>query len=361
MRYPSVRPRTSIQLGLFDRASSDSFRSALEREQSRSNRSGQTFGLLVFQFDSQKSMRRDIEQFLTLLLNRVRGTDEVGLLDRRRLGVLLPDTDIKGARLLAQSLTEACGENIKAPDCEIFIHPLSAEDAAKAAPQDADSDDDDDSSGGHAQEVRPLESLFIRPTPFWKRCLDIVGSVLGLVLVSPILLLAAVLIKLTSPGPIVFTQPRDGLGGRPFLIYKFRTMYIDAEARKAALREFSEQDGPAFKMQNDPRITPLGSFLRKSCIDELPQLWNVLKGEMSLVGPRPLPCDESAGCQGWQRRRLEVTPGLTCIWQLDGGRRVSFAEWMRMDIRYIGRRGPLEDVQLIARTAFRVLTHRASV
>ncbi len=137
-------------------------------------------------------------------------------------------------------------------------------------------------------------------------------------------------------------------------------MYIDADARKDALRAQSEQDGPCFKMEHDPRITPLGRFLRKSCIDELPQLWNVLIGDMTLVGPRPLDYRESHKIHQWGRRRLEVTPGLTCIWQVHGKSRVSFNEWMRMDIRYMRRRGFFFDLKLIRETLQQVLLHRAS-
>ena len=158
----------------------------------------------------------------------------------------------------------------------------------------------------------------------------------------------------------MFTQPRDTIGGRRFNIYKFRTMVVDAEEQKAALRKHSEQDGPAFKMKHDPRITPIGKFLRKSSIDELPQLFNVLLGDMSLVGPRPLPCDESAGCQPWQRRRLEVMPGLTCIWQVYGRSRVSFAEWIRMDLRYARSRSLIKDLLLIVRTVPAVVFRRGA-
>jgi lipopolysaccharide/colanic/teichoic acid biosynthesis glycosyltransferase len=143
-------------------------------------------------------------------------------------------------------------------------------------------------------------------------------------------------------------------------MYKFRTMCVDAEASKAELRQFSEQDGPAFKLTNDPRVTPLGHFLRKTCIDELPQLWNVLRGEMSLVGPRPLPVDESRKCQPWQRRRLAVKPGLTCIWQVEGGISVSFDQWMRMDLRYAAARTPASDAKLLWKTFTKVLLRRAS-
>ena len=143
-------------------------------------------------------------------------------------------------------------------------------------------------------------------------------------------------------------------------MYKFRSMVVDAEQRKRELLALNEQDGPAFKISADPRVTPLGRFLRTTSIDELPQLINVLKGDMSLVGPRPLPCDESDACRGWQRRRLDVTPGLTCIWQVRGRSQVSFADWCRMDLQYVASRSLLRDVTLIALTLPAVLLRRGA-
>ena len=205
-----------------------------------------------------------------------------------------------------------------------------------------------------------VETLLVRRLPWWKRGIDIAGATVGLVAFSPFMIAAAIAIKGTSRGAVIFKQRRAGLGGQPFWIYKFRTMTTDAEARKAALRKLSEQDGPAFKLTNDPRVTPVGKFLRETSLDELPQLWNVLKGDMSLVGPRPLPMDESAECERWQRRRLDVTPGLTCIWQVKGRSRVTFAEWMRMDVNYICRRNLLHDVKILAETIPAVLFRRGA-
>jgi lipopolysaccharide/colanic/teichoic acid biosynthesis glycosyltransferase len=171
---------------------------------------------------------------------------------------------------------------------------------------------------------------------------------------------AAVAIKLSGPGEVIFRQKRAGLGGRPFTIFKFRTMVKDAEARKKQLAEKNEQDGAAFKIKDDPRVTKVGAFLRKTSIDELPQLFNVLKGDMTLVGPRPLPVNEADACEGWQRRRLDVTPGLTCIWQVKGRSRVSFAEWVRMDVAYIRRRTLWHDLVILAQTVPAVLMRRGA-
>ena len=198
--------------------------------------------------------------------------------------------------------------------------------------------------------AEPMEPLFAQPMHGWKRCLDIVGAVVAAILLSPALVLAAIAIRLTSPGPILFGQLRSGRGGVPFLMYKFRSMVVDAEKKKKDLLAQNEQDGPAFKIRSDPRVTWVGRFLRSTSIDELPQLWNVLKGEMSLVGPRPLPCDETANCRSWHRRRVDVKPGMTCIWQLHGRSTVSFDDWVRMDICYIRKLSLMSDVKLIVGT-----------
>ncbi len=205
-----------------------------------------------------------------------------------------------------------------------------------------------------------VQSFLAHAMPAWKRVIDLIGATLMLVLLSPVMIAAAMAIILTSRGPIIFRQKRSGLGGRPFTIFKFRTMCTDAERRKHALRRQSEQDGPAFKIANDPRVTQVGKLLRKTSIDELPQLWNVLRGEMSLVGPRPLPCEEAAACMQWQQRRLDVTPGLTCIWQVDGRSRVTFDEWVRMDVAYIRRRTLLHDMSILLRTVPAVLMRRGA-
>ncbi len=198
-------------------------------------------------------------------------------------------------------------------------------------------------------------------TPAWKRAMDISCSGAGILLLSPVFIGAAIAIKLSAPGPVFFRQMREGKDGKPFGILKFRTMVVDAEEKQEALRDQSEQDGPAFKLKDDPRVTKVGKYLRKSCIDELPQLFNVLVGQMSLVGPRPLPVGESEQCNAWQRQRLSVLPGCTCIWQAHGGRDIKFAEWMRMDLEYIQKRSLFCDLKLILDTVYVAVLHKGSV
>jgi len=210
----------------------------------------------------------------------------------------------------------------------------------------------------------PVITHYAGPANGWpvviKRALDMILSGTMLVILAPAMLLTAVLIKLTSRGPVLFVQKRVGLNKRVFNIYKFRTMVSDAEKKLAQLEHLNEVSGPVFKIKSDPRITPIGKFLRKTSIDELPQLWNVLKGDMTLVGPRPLPVSEADACEGWQRRRLDVTPGLTCIWQIKGRSRVSFAEWVRMDVAYIRRRTLWHDVSILMQTVPAVLMRRGA-
>jgi len=191
---------------------------------------------------------------------------------------------------------------------------------------------------------------------FIKRMLDILISVLALIFFSPLILLVSMVIRLTSKGPILFKQTRIGLNGRKFLLYKFRSMVADAEALRDKLGEHNEMDGPVFKIKHDPRITPIGYIIRKTSIDELPQFFNVLKGDMSIVGPRPPLISEVEHYEAWQRRRLSLKPGITCIWQVSGRNKIGFEEWMRMDLEYIDRWSLGLDLKLILRTFWVVFT-----
>lgn len=184
-----------------------------------------------------------------------------------------------------------------------------------------------------------------------KRILDIIASTLGLIILSPILLVVAILIKLESKGPVIFSQKRIGLNKKEFKMYKFRSMVQNAEELKEKLAKENEMSGPMFKMKNDPRVTKVGRFIRKTSIDELPQLINVLKGDMSLVGPRPSLPKEVSKFEPWMLKRLQVKPGLTCYWQVSGRNNIDFEDWMKLDLQYVDDRSFWLDLKLILKTA----------
>jgi len=210
-------------------------------------------------------------------------------------------------------------------------------------------------------EGAPIVSLQSAPSISWrteaKRVIDFVGSLILLLLGLPLFLLVALAIKLDSAGPILFIQERMGYNKRRFRMIKFRTMTVDAEARMKELEHLNEQDGPAFKIRADPRMTRVGRVLRKLSIDELPQLVNVLFGDMSLVGPRPLPMRDVMGLNvAWQKRRFSVKPGLTCLWQVSGRSNLSFEQWMQLDLEYIDRWSLALDCKILLRTIPAILT-----
>ena len=364
----------------------------LDRERDRTDRTGTPFAMVVFLADDGHTRREVHAALLRVLATRLRISDEFGRLDRWRVAAVLPATPPAGAWTVADDICLRLPHDLPLPQCEVYAYPgeqagtpsgkshiatgMESESDANGNGKDASGLTGNGEGGRHSRRdplregeltlrqgavsgpVRPLEPLFVRPLPWWKRAVDIVVASTALVALSPALLLTSLAIKFTSPGPVLFRQMRSGLGGRPFVFYKFRSMIYDAEARKADLMALNEQDGPAFKIRHDPRVTVLGRFLRKTSIDELPQLWNVLRGDMSLVGPRPLPCSESDACTGWHRRRLDVTPGLTCIWQVEGRSHVSFDDWVRMDIRYMRVGSVLRDLTLMLRTLPAMLLRR---
>ena len=200
----------------------------------------------------------------------------------------------------------------------------------------------------------PLLTFTSTPTDefslFIKRVIDIVISSVCLILLSPLFLIVSLLIKMTSEGPVFFKQDRSGLYYRRFTMYKFRSMVVDAEERKRDLRHMNEMDGPIFKIRNDPRITGIGKWIRRTSIDEFPQLINVLKGEMSLVGPRPHPVEEVREYTTWQRRRLSMKPGITGLWQIGGRSNTTFAESMKNDLNYIDNWSLWLDIKILTKT-----------
>ena len=357
----------------------------LHRERLRADRNGAVFAVLSWEVSPAA-----MEAVLQTLRLRLRQTDVVGFLAPDTIGVFLPDTPASGARKVVGDVLALLPADVLPARCEVGVYPdPSQSEPTNGRPRShRDSNDSDNpphngnghgaryltngaSTNGNGQPERRnkgntvshaqgLREHFAEPLPYWKRSLDILGALCGLAAFSPMFLAAAAAVKLSSRGPVFFCQRRAGLGGRPFTMWKFRTMREGAEQQQQEIMHLNEQDGAAFKVKDDPRVTTIGRLLRKTSIDELPQLWNVLWGDMSLVGPRPLPLHEAENCLLWQQRRLDITPGLTCIWQAHGRSRVSFEEWMRMDLRYARRRTLRQDLVLVLQTIPAVLWRRGA-
>jgi lipopolysaccharide/colanic/teichoic acid biosynthesis glycosyltransferase len=334
--------------------SADRFRAALQRERARADRWEQPLSLLSLGVASAQHGEDTLKTVARILAQRLRLTDEAGWLDSRHIGILMPNTPGWGAWTLADEICLEFPDSVALPQCKVYCYPSnwflgegshSGELADEPAEQGT---------------TEAMEPLFFQRLPRWKRAVDILGSSLFLLVHSPLLLAVAVLIRLTSRGPVFFCQTRAGLGGRPFTMYKFRTMVENAERLKEQIQELNEQEGPVFKIKNDPRHTTVGRFLRKFSLDEFPQMWNVLKGDMTLVGPRPPLHDEVAQYALWQCRRLDVTPGLTCLWQVRGRSQLSFTQWMRLDLQYVARQSPWYDAKLLLETVPALVTGRGA-
>jgi exopolysaccharide biosynthesis polyprenyl glycosylphosphotransferase len=218
----------------------------------------------------------------------------------------------------------------------------------------------------YLENFRDVQLLSLSSAPdselrlFFKRVIDVVLSAGALIALSPLLLAIAAMIKITSPGSVLFQQTRCGLGGRRFTLYKFRSMINNAEQLRAELHQRNEVDGPVFKISDDPRITGVGRWLRRFSLDELPQLWNVFRGDMSFVGPRPAVPEEVQQYEDWQRRRLRMRPGLTCTWVLEGRSHVDFNRWMQLDLKYIDNWSLWLDAKIFLRTIPIVLSGRGA-
>lgn len=345
------------------------FALAMAKERSRCDRRDRDreFALLLIDTSAAKPSEKTLFGFCQRVRARLRVTDEIGWRDGE-LCILLPETKREGANQVSDTVGKICFDMNLKLDVDVFIYP--DDDTISSNSFELDHEKDEVAEPTHQDSPESPETFRSsfsatgsRPTPIWKRSIDIFGGLIALTVFAPVFALVAIAIKLDSPGPILFRQKREGKDGREFEILKFRTMRMGAEDEQSDLRakRNNEQDGPAFKLTNDPRVTRVGRYLRRVCLDELPQMFNVLVGHMSLVGPRPLPIQESYRSKIWHRRRLEVLPGLTCIWQVQGRRDIEFDEWMRMDIEYIQQRGFALDMRLLFQTALVVILHRGSV
>lgn len=414
LRRALARPTPTAPRATDTVVGADEFRRIVLRERARSDRNGASLSMLLLDAGSDRSLEDELEAWSMTISQRVRCTDAVGWYDGRTLGVILPDTDHEGALIVSRQLKAALPSQAARARWRLFVHPEHTGQSEGSRPSTGSGDEQSpldllrspqqaaelrrgrsgaSGSGGSTAtavavrservagtatrravvsalaveasdtvqlDAKPLQSLLLVRTSPIKRCVDVVGSASALLLLSPVMLAAAAAVKLSSPGPVLFRQQRAGLGGRPFTFYKFRSMSADAEARKKELLSRNEQTGPVFKIAADPRITRVGRFLRRTSIDELPQLWNVLRGDMSLVGPRPPILAEVKDYERWQRRRLEIAGGLTCIWQVSGRSSILFNDWVRLDLRYVEQASPLTDLRLLARTIPAVLTCRGA-
>ena len=216
-------------------------------------------------------------------------------------------------------------------------------------------------TAGSVIQSLPRLSIGRRIQLVLKRVMDLALAIILLLVLSPFFLLIALAVRLTSSGPILYRWPVVGQGGRYFIGYKFRTMIEDADRRKSELLVNNEMRGPVFKMENDPRVTRVGRSLRRFSLDELPQLWSVLKGEMSLVGPRPPLQEEYEQFSEWQKQKLAVKPGITCLWQVSGRNRIrDFDEWVRLDLKYIQEWSLWLDIKIMFKTAIAVISARGA-
>ncbi len=364
------------------------FQGCLERERSLADRGSRRFSVLalvrsVGAHDKRRT-RDALAEFVECACKRLRSTDLVGRFDARRIEILLTDTEPAGAHVVAAWIAQLATKLELEFECTIYVYPSAQTNGgateSDAAALAADERTEPNANGnGHARGVscdefgarraaspmlgehgtlrraerwptKDLWPLLEIPTPLWKRALDVPVSAVALIAMLPLILVVAIAVRLDSPGPVIFRQLRAGRGGTPFVFYKFRSMTANAEAQRLELASRNEQNGPVFKILEDPRITRVGRWLRRWSIDELPQLWNVLKGDISLVGPRSPTLDEVTQYERWQRRRLSVTGGITCTWQVSGRNQIPFREWMRLDMRYVARRTLWLDLRLLALT-----------
>lgn len=352
------------------------FKARLREEFLRTNRNQHPFlyfKIITRQFDIvgfskfDSSYVRAWKIAVLTVLTETKFTDVVGYLDNPDgLGVILIDSDLRVLERLRRKmlvnikkagLVDILRKKTKQPIFQVCVYTGLQE------KRDQEFDEAIEKFNMRNNGFFSLKRLFygdiltqtnkfsVYAKEFIKRSFDVVSSFCGIVLLSPVLIACALIVKFSDPkGPVIFKQIRVGKNGKLFTMYKFRSMYIDAESRKKELQKFNESSGPTFKMKNDPRIYPMGHILRKFSLDELPQLFNILAGDMSVVGPRPPLPSEVAEYLPWHKMRLSVTPGLTCFWQVSGRSDIPFEGQMRLDNKYVRHSNFGIDLQLVTKT-----------
>jgi lipopolysaccharide/colanic/teichoic acid biosynthesis glycosyltransferase len=345
------------------------FSSIIHRERDRSDRTGQGFSLVIFEVGNGRNRSASVRNLVPILTHRIRSTDAIGWFEDGRIGVILPHTTTESAWRFIANVRNAFNGNVP-PDCVVYAYPSSWIPGDDKFPiQDSRSrrkipgPEQIDSSGSRASclppanRTRPIDALetdVLFQIPLWKRATDIAGSVLALILLSPLLLAVPILIKIVSPGPVLFRQDRVGYRGKVFTIWKFRTMHVNADPtpHRDYVQGLINNENIMTKLDHgkDRRIIPFGNLLRATGIDELPQLINVFLGDMSLVGPRPCLSYEVQEYSPWQMRRFDAVPGLTGLWQVSGKNRTTFKEMMRLDIGYAKKRAFRLDMIIFLKT-----------
>jgi len=368
------------------------FREILDRERDRVDRYDGVFSVVSFFVRKDKKSIDDSQDIINVLTNRkLRKADDIGWSSCSHISALLHNTGADGAGKYVKEIDELLGNREKKIENVIYTYSgnFKSNNGDKrptngfrlnGTPGDSQKDlretlfvgkveeeaagldryDLSEATGGYGLNNSRIKNLFIREAPLWKRIVDIVGSVFLIILFSPIMIAVVVAIKLTSKGPAIFKQQRAGLGGTSFTCYKFRSMVIGAEEKKNGLMKHNLRTGPVFKMENDPRVTRLGRIIRKLSLDETPQFFNVLKGDMSLVGPRPPTLDEVPKYMGWHNRRLDIKPGITCIWQVYSRHNKCFEGWVRQDIEYVRNQSFLLDLKILLLTLPAVISRRGA-
>ena len=332
--------------------SSEEFHRVLAQERARADRTEHQFSVVLLHGDGLQSAG-PAEDLINKIANRIRIIDEIGWFDEWRIGLILPYTSSTGARKLVDRICKTSITSL--PVFTIYTYPgpwLPEEPTASGSGSDADRGVKNSSAPRVCTE--PPEMLFQRRLPTWKRAMDIVLAGAALVILSPLWAAAAMTIMLVSPGSPLLRQKRVGCQGRSFTIWKFRTMRIgvDTDVHRQHLKTLMTDDVPLTKLdtKGDPRIIPLGNFIRACCLDELPQLINVLRGDMSLIGPRPSLAFEVSQYRPWQRMRSDTLPGMTGLWQVSGKNKTTFREMMRLDVAYVRGLSLGLDVRIFLRT-----------
>jgi len=345
------------------------FASILHRERDRADRTGQEFSMAVFEVGNGNRKTHSAQELVPILTHRIRSTDAIGWLADGRIGAVLPHTRPECAWKFVANVRNAYNGSAP-PECVVYVYPsswLPGDDgdprrdprSLRKTPVPGETGDSgmQFSRVDSADRARPIEELepqVLFRIPLWKRAIDIVGSLVAILLLSPLLLSVALLIRIVSPGPVLFRQQRVGYLGKVFTMWKFRTMHVNADTtlHQAYLRELirNEQEMTKLDRGRDPRIIPFGNLLRATGIDELPQLINVLLGDMSLVGPRPCLLYEAYEYHSWQMRRFDAVPGLTGLWQVSGKNRTTFTEMVRLDIKYARKLAFPLDVMIFLKT-----------